>query len=54
MKNADFEDFEDLNVYLNSPEFKRAYDNAIYQPTGKSWAGNCLDYSGMTIEDLGR
>jgi len=55
MKNdADFEDFEDLDSYLNSAEFNKAYNEATYNPTGKSWAGKTLDYSGMTIEDFGR
>ena len=44
----------DLDIYLNSEEFKADYNKAVYQPTGKSWAGNNLDYSGMTIEDFGR
>ena len=44
----------DLDTYLNSEEFKTAYNKAVYQPTGKSWSGNRLDYSGMTIEDFGR
>ena len=44
----------DLDIYLNSEEFKTAYNKAVYQPTGKSWSGNNLDYSGMTIEDFGR
>ena len=44
----------DLDTYLNSDEFIKDYNNAVYQPTGKSWAGNRLDYSGMTIEDFGR
>lgn len=52
--NADFNDFNDLDTYLNSDEFKQAYNNAVYQPTGKSWAGNNVDFSGMTLEDLGR
>jgi len=55
MKNdADFEDFEDLDIYLSSVEFNRAYNETIYNPTGKSWTGKTLDYSGMTIEDFGR
>lgn len=44
----------DLDIYLNSEEFIKDYNSAIYQPTGKSWAGNNLDYSGMVIEDFGR
>lgn len=44
----------DLDIYLNSEEFIKDYNKADYQPTGKSWAGNNLDYSGMTIEDFGR
>ena len=44
----------DLDIYLNSEEFVKDYNKAVYQPTGKSWAGNRLDYSGMTIEDFGR
>lgn len=52
--DEDFEDFEDLDTYLNSDEFKHVYDNLVYKPTGKSWAGNYTDYSGMTIEDFGR
>lgn len=47
-------EYTDLDAYLNSEEFKTAYDSAIYQPTGKSWAGDYVDYSGMTIEDFGR
>ena len=52
--NIDFEDFEDLDSYLNSAEFDKDYNAAIYNPAGKSWAGKNLDYSGMTIEDFGR
>jgi len=52
--NIDFEDFEYLDNYLNSVEFNKDYNEAIYNPTGKSWAGKTLDYSGMTIEDFGR
>lgn len=52
MTKTDFEDFEDLDTCLNSEEFKRVYNNATYQPTGKSWAGNRNDYSSMTIEDV--
>lgn len=47
-------DFEDLDTYLNSESFKKLYNSVSYQPTGKSWAGNNLDYTGMTIEDFGR
>lgn len=55
MKNdADFEDFEDLDKYLNSAEFDKDYNEATYNPTGKSWSDRTLDYSGMTIEDFGR
>lgn len=54
MDNLYFGDFEDLDTYLNSDGFKKAYNNAVYTPTGKSWAGNRLDYSGMVIEDFGR
>ena len=54
MDNLDFEDFKDLDEVMASKEFKQLYDNVSYQPTGKSWAGNNLDYSGMTIEDFGR
>ena len=52
--NMDLEDFKDLDTYLHSEEFSEAYNNAIYQPTGKSWSGKYIDYSGMTIEDFGR
>lgn len=52
--DTDFEDFNDLDTYLNSDEFNKAYDKAVYQPAGKSWAGNYVDYSGMTLEDFGR
>jgi len=52
MTQSDFEDFEDLDTYLNSEEFSKAYDEAVYKPTGKSWAGNNPDWSGMTIEDI--
>lgn len=54
LNDTDVEDFEDLSTYLNSEEFKKLYDNTTYQPTGKSWAGNNVDYSGMTLEDFGR
>lgn len=52
--DIDFEDFEDLDTYLNSDEFINEYNKLNYQPTGKSWAGLSNDYSGMTIEDFGR
>lgn len=52
--NTDFEDFMDLDTYLNSAEFKKLYNEVEYIPTGKSWAGNYSDYTGMTIEDFGR
>lgn len=52
--NIDFEDFEDLDTYLTSEKFNKLYNKAVYQPTGKSWAGNYIDHTGMTIEDFGR
>lgn len=51
-KDIDFEDFEDLDTYLNSDEFINEYNELNYQHTGKSWAGKRNDHSGMTIEDI--
>lgn len=52
MAQSEFDDFEDLDIILNSEEFKREYNSVEYHPTGKSWSGNYNDYSGMTIEDI--
>lgn len=52
MTQSDFDDFEDLDTYLNSDEFIKEYNKLNYHPTGKSWSGNHNDYSGMTIEDI--
>ena len=54
LDDADVDDFEDLDTYLNSDEFNKAYNKSLYQPSGKSWAGRYDDYAGMTIEDFGR
>lgn len=54
LTDKDFEDFEDLDTVLDSEEFNKMYNEVTYQPSGKSWAGNIYDYSGMTIEDFGR